>query len=130
MTKIFIVSLVFCSCVQGTYERNGGSSRLNTTTENTQTICSWDEDLLDGEKVFTIVEQMPDYEGGMGNYYELIGKDIIIPDDQKMWQSITVVFIVDTLGKVRNECILNKDLASTMTTVEEEVLKVVKKRQD
>jgi hypothetical protein len=66
----------------------------------------------------------------MHNYFNLIGKEIRIPQDQSMWQSIVVIFIVDTLGRVRNECLLNKNSMDSITVVEKEALKAIRKHQD
>lgn len=131
VTGILILLSVLCSCGHGrSHERQANNSHQGTATENVQITCSWDEDSLDGQKVFRVVDEMPIYAGGMGKYFELIKKDIKLPDDDKMWQSITVIIIVDTLGGVRNECVLNKHSDDRLTSVEAEVLQAVKKHQD
>lgn len=131
--QILTVSMVICSCGHKNRSHEGYDGKENIPIkEKAQGVkdCSWDADFLDGEKVFTIVDKMPDYNGGMSNYHDLIGKEIRIPKDQGMWQSITVIFIVDTLGRVRNECLLNKSSMDSLTVVEKEALKAVRNHQD
>ena len=123
--------MIICSCAHKSRSHEG---RVNDTTINGKIVkekdCSLDADSLDGVKVFTIVDKMPDYNGGMRSYQDLVSKEIRIPTDQRMWQSVTVIFIVDTLGRVRNECLLNKSSMDPLTVVEREALKAVRNYQD
>lgn len=112
---IFILlALIFFSCEQKNYKEN---------------ICSLDNQRLDGLEV-SVVEEPPIYKGGMNNYFKHIAKEIHRGRNESEWQSIIVVFVIDTLGRVRNECILNKRENEVFTSFEIEALKAVKNNQD
>jgi hypothetical protein len=131
--QILPIFLIVCSCGHKNRNHEGYDGKGNTSAKEKmqgRNDCSWDTDSLDGKKVFTLVDKMPAYKGGMNNYFDLIGKEMRIPQDQRMWQSIVVVFIVDTLGQVRNECLLNKSSMDSLTVVEKEALKAVRNHQD
>ena len=121
---ILLFTILNFSC--GDYNHKDGDSVEKTL----KGVCAENLQLVDRMEVFEFVEEDPVYNGGMDNLYRLIGKEIKMPVDQKDWQRITVVFVVDTLGKVRNECILKKDKAADFTQVEKEVLEAVKKHQN
>jgi len=128
ITQILTICIASYSC--GLKKKEGNDNAIIAEKMQNKLDCSLNSDFLDGEQVFTVVDKMPDYKGGLSNYYDLIGKEIGIPDEQTDWQSITVVFIVDTLGRVRNECLLTRTSIDSLTVVEKETLKAVQNHQE
>jgi hypothetical protein len=130
---ILTIGVVLWSC--GDKKRNNQkyAGHDETVQKKTQpeTSCEWmSTEFLDGQEVFIAPDQWPEYKGGMHNYLGLITKEIRIPQDQKLWRTIITIFVVDTLGRVRNECIMNRASTDSLTTSEREVLKGIKNHQD
>jgi hypothetical protein len=81
--QILTVSMVICSCGHKSRSHDGHRSKDTSINEKVELEkdCSWEADSLDGEKVLTIVDKMPDYNGGMRKYHGSIGKEIRIPNN-------------------------------------------------
>lgn len=63
------------------------------------------------QKVFDIVEQMPEYPGGQAALFEFISKNVKYPDDavkKKVEGKVFVTFVVDTDGKITDVSLLRK----------------------
>ena len=57
------------------------------------------------EKVFDVVEQMPEYPGGMQALFEFLSQNIKYPEDaqkQKVEGRVIVTFVVETDGSISN----------------------------
>lgn len=90
-------------------------------------------DLLDSSYVFIVVDQMPEFPGGEE------AKIIYLMDNLKITQldtfmnivsRVTVTFVIDTLGKVRDACIDDLYYRTHPTPVHLEVLRVVQMMPD
>ena len=63
------------------------------------------------QKVFDIVEQMPEYPGGQAALFEYISKNVKYPADaekKKVEGKVFVTFVVDTDGKITDVSLLRK----------------------
>ena len=63
------------------------------------------------QKVFDIVEQMPEYPGGQAALFEFISKNVKYPEDavkKKVEGKVFVTFVVDTDGKITDVSLLRK----------------------
>ena len=63
------------------------------------------------QKVFDVVEQMPEYPGGQAALFEYLSKNIKYPDDaakKKVEGKVFVTFVVDTDGKITEVSLLRK----------------------
>jgi len=67
------------------------------------------------------------FPGGESAYMEYISRHLIYPRQQKLFQSVvSVTFVVDTQGKIRNPCIYRKLRRNAQTPLEMEVLDLIK----
>jgi len=76
------------------------------------------------EKIFSIVEQMPQYPGGEQALREFIGKSVAYPDDAKkagIQGKVFVSFVINKEGKVVNA----KILRSANPSLDQEALRVI-----
>ena len=63
------------------------------------------------QKVFDIVEQMPEYPGGQAALFEYLSKNIKYPADaekKKVEGKVFVTFVVDSDGKITDVSLLKK----------------------
>ena len=63
------------------------------------------------QKVFDIVEQMPEYPGGQAAWFESLSKNIKYPADaekKKVEGKVFVTFVVDTDGKITDVSLMRK----------------------
>ena len=63
------------------------------------------------QKVFDIVEQMPEYPGGQAALFEFISKNVKYPEDavkKKVEGKVFVTFVVDTDGKITDVSLMRK----------------------
>lgn len=120
-----IVSGMLVCC--GISQREGHSEMIL----NPESSCGYsDKDSIDGSKVLSVVEKMPEYRGGMRHFHESIGRAIKLPADPAQRQSVLVYFVVDTIGRVRNACIGKKSLTDSLTFFEKQALKAIRHHQD
>ena len=57
------------------------------------------------EKVFDVVEQMPEYPGGMQALFEYLSQNLKYPEDakeQKIEGRVIAIFVVETDGSISN----------------------------
>ena len=63
------------------------------------------------QKVFDVVEQMPEYPGGQAALIEYISNNVKYPDDaakKKVEGKVFVTFVVDTDGKITDVSLMRK----------------------
>ena len=63
------------------------------------------------QKVFDVVEQMPEYPGGQAALFEYLSKNIKYPADaekKKVEGKVFVTFVVDSDGKITDVSLLKK----------------------
>ena len=63
------------------------------------------------QKVFDVVEQMPEYPGGQAALFEYLSKNIKYPADaekKKVEGKVFVTFVVDTDGKITDVSLMRK----------------------
>ena len=63
------------------------------------------------QKVFDVVEQMPEYPGGQAALFEYLSKNIKYPADaekRKVEGKVFVTFVVDSDGKITDVSLLKK----------------------
>jgi hypothetical protein len=112
----------------------GGRAELPYAARDTTTLpagsagpCVANPDTLDGQKVFLFTETMAMFPGGESAYMEYISKHLKYPCQQKLFQSsVFVTFVVDTQGRIRNPCIYRKSRRDELTSLEMEVLDLIK----
>ncbi|MDR6785350.1 hypothetical protein ABIE26_004060 [Pedobacter africanus] len=78
--------------------------------------------------VYTSVDEMPEYPGGYGNFSSFFATRVKYDtsNSETLQGKVTLVFIVDTLGNVRNAGIYKK-LAKDNSRLEKEYLSVLTK---
>ncbi len=57
------------------------------------------------QQVFDVVEQMPEYPGGMQALFEYLGQNVKYPEDakkQKVEGRVIAIFVVETDGSISN----------------------------
>ena len=70
------------------------------------------------QKVFDVVEQMPEYPGGQAALFEYLSKNIKYPADaekKKVEGKVFVTFVVDSDGKITDVSLLKKVFPSLDT---------------
>lgn len=109
----------------------GGVIEINLKTLESE--CVQPIDTIDGMTVFTIVERMPEYKGGDQELMKYLATNIKVPtteNDDDLQFKIFATFVIDTVGKVRNPCILRPKYADRLTSLEAEVLSVIENMPD
>lgn len=92
----------------------------------TDSECLQSIETIDGIKVMSVAEKAPEYKGGPNKLAKFISKNIKYPSEQREFNgSVFVVFVIDTLGHIRNGCILKRLKKDTITPVELEALRLV-----
>jgi hypothetical protein len=91
----------------------------------TNTPCIPKPDTLDGRKVFRLANQLAEFKGGERMMMEYI-EDRLQKKGKKrnLTVSLTITFVVDSAGQVRNPCIMKISSGNDMglVTVEQEIL--------
>ncbi|MGD0709943.1 MAG: energy transducer TonB [Bacteroidales bacterium] len=86
-------------------------------------------DTLDGMKVYTNAEYMPEFPGGQAKLYQYVYGNIKVPAAKKgdvMQSKIRVSFVIDTAGHIRNPYIVNPLTPDKLTHLEDQVLQAIK----
>ncbi|MFD1002167.1 energy transducer TonB [Ohtaekwangia kribbensis] len=99
---------------------------LHSQIPLTELECKESLESIDGMKVMLVAEKMPEYKGGLGELAKFISKNIKYPEQSEFQGSVFTVFVVDTLGHVRNGCILKRFKKDTLTPIELEALRLIK----
>jgi len=88
--------------------------------------CKASHDTIDGMKVMMVTEEMAKYKSGEREMMRAIADSIQYPKGQKPPRDkIMVEWVIDTLGNVRNPCILRRNADVPLTAYEAEILRVV-----
>jgi protein TonB len=92
-------------------------------------ICTPDLDTLNGKQVYTVVEQMPEYPGGMAALVKYLGKNLTYSykEGEPLIGTILISYIVDANGVIKRECICLPDDRSSLTSVENQALQAIRK---
>ncbi|MGE6220594.1 carboxypeptidase-like regulatory domain-containing protein [Nubsella zeaxanthinifaciens] len=89
--------------------------------------CLPKPDLLDNQPVYSQVDKNAEFPGGQSAFLNYLRQNLSYPKEQKEWQgSIYVTFVVDTLGKIRNECIYKPYFKGEISPIEKVALKLIK----
>lgn len=88
--------------------------------------CRNQPDSLNGQKVLIMVDEPPEYKGGMSEFYRLLSKNLSYPKSQQEFQGrVFVKFVIDTLGRIRGGCIAKRFDQKQLTPVEIEALRLI-----
>ncbi|RAV99461.1 hypothetical protein [Pseudochryseolinea flava] len=88
--------------------------------------CKASHDSIDGMKVMMVTEEMAKYRSGEREMVRMVADSIKYPKGQKPpLEKILVEWVVDTLGQVRNPCILKRNGEAKLNHYELEILRVV-----
>jgi hypothetical protein len=103
MTKqVFIgLAIVWLTCTKTYAQTHTGICDSCTPNVNT----------LDGKQIFAVVEQMPEYPGGMLALTKFLAKNLIYSykEGEPLIGTIIISFIVDANGVIRRACICLDD---------------------
>ena len=89
--------------------------------------CIPKTDTLDNQKVYSILEEMPEYPGGTIEMVKYFEHNLLNPNRNEDRQgSIYATFIIDTTGKIRNACIyITHKGNDELTPIEKDVLRII-----
>jgi hypothetical protein len=77
--------------------------------ENT---ISYDNDSTENQdKIYTIVENPPVFEGGQDNFYKIVMKNLNVTKDTQMGTRIFINFVIDTTGKMTDIKIIQSNFS-------------------
>lgn len=108
----------------GTSSVNEYAGKMDTSYADS--ICIPNPDVLDGQPVYSIAEKNAEFPGGQGALISYVMKNLQYPKEQEVWQgSVIVTFVIDTLGRVRNECVLRRNNSEVLSTIEQVLLEVI-----
>jgi len=85
--------------------------------------------MLNGQQVYTIVEQMSQYPGGKDALMRFLSQHTIYPilkEGEQALSKVIVTFIIDADGKVINECICKPSSSKSLHPLEQETLKIAR----
>ncbi|SIO55577.1 energy transducer TonB [Chitinophaga niabensis] len=101
---------------------------LGTFSSQAQTKnCSSEYDSLLKRKVYTFVDQMPEYPTGEAEMVAFFAKNLRYPDHQESVQGrVSLVFIIMEDGRIKGERIPHKK-QNELTPIDKEALKVLRK---
>jgi len=114
-TLLLACALTFYGCTTGNNDSEIVSGS-NLETENSP---------LD-EKVYTVVDEQPEFPGGFQSMYEFLGSNILYPEQAKkanVQGKVFLTFVVGSSGKIRDV----KVLKGAGFGMDEEAARVVKK---
>jgi outer membrane biosynthesis protein TonB len=95
---------------------------LPTTKE-----CKDSHKIIDGMEVMMVTEEMAVYKGGQQEMMRTYMRGINYPKNFRVSAQHTKVFVefvIDTLGQVRNPCIINRTSTEGLNDLEKEVLRI------
>lgn len=89
-------------------------------------------DTLEGQKVYKSVNKMPVYKTGEAELMKYIQENFKYPEpsDNDPQDKVKASFVIDTFGKVRNECITKSYIKGTLTPMELEFLRILREMPD
>jgi protein TonB len=100
MKKSVLIALAIITFVACTKKTN--NEQLMHTPSAAETICSPDNE---EEDIFTVVSQMPEFPGGMGELMKYLGESIKYPSKARdnQWEGrVLCQFIVEKDGSISN----------------------------
>jgi len=88
--------------------------------------CISISDTIDGQKVFAYAELMPEYPGEIDSMKKFIFQNLKYQQEREDWYGkIYITFVVDSIGNIRNPCILKRQNKEYITPIEQEALRVI-----
>lgn len=101
---------------------------FNKTSLAQQSFCQKYYDKSMRSFVYTTIDQMPEYPGGFGSFFSFFARRIKYDDVkfESRQSKVTLVFIVDTLGCVKNASIYKK-VSKNYSKLENEYLNLLPK---
>lgn len=99
MKKLALILMAAITCVACTKKTENQNALAETSVE--QTTISNDTT----EQIYMVVEQMPEFPGGMGNLMIYLGENIKYPSKAKenQWEGRTICqFVVEKDGSISN----------------------------
>ena len=114
MRKLALILMVAIACVACTKKTENQNALAETSVE--QTTISNDTT----EQIYMVVEQMPEFPGGMGELMTYLGENIKYPSKAKenQWEGRTICqFVVEKDGSISNAEIV-KSSGSQLLDVE------------
>ena len=100
-----------------------GQVKLNSEL----TSCIVEPDTVDGQQAFQVVEKMPQYPGGQSALYRDLYQNADFPKEEIEFRGkVYVTFLIDTTGRIRNECIIPRYGKDKIMAVEKEALRLVR----
>jgi len=106
---------------------SGKTIGINIYTRDSD--CMPPIDTIDGGPVLLVTERMPEFKGGQSNLMSYLSKNIKLPlavDYTDYIQGrVSITFVIDEKGKVRNPCVMRPLYQDRLTLLEEEILRVV-----
>jgi len=98
---------------------------LSCAAQTRTDTCKWEYDSLFHSKVYTWVDQMPQYKEGQTDVLQFFSKNFKYPISQKRFQgSVNLAFIITASGEIRNASVLGKE-KKNFTEVDKEALRVL-----
>ena len=100
MKKLALILMAAITCVACTKKAENQNALAETSVEQT-TIISNDTT----EQIYMVVEQMPEFPGGMGELMTYLGENIKYPSKAKenQWEGRTICqFVVEKDGSISN----------------------------
>lgn len=93
--------------------------------------CKASHDSIDGMKVMMVTEEMAKYKSGEREMMRVMLDSINYPKGKHpIPEKIFIEWVVDTLGHVRNPCVLLRNGNTSLNVYELEVLRVVNLLKD
>jgi hypothetical protein len=100
-------------------------AQVSKANLHSECIPSWDT--LDGQKVHPLANKMPNYPGGDSKMLQFITDNIKSPEMKKNGRvkgTVSVTFVIDSLGRVRNVCLLRQQPSDKPDPIDQEVLRL------
>jgi len=111
--------------IEKAHQRNR-RTELKILQTNFPFICIPELDTLNGQQVLLTTYKMPEYPGGQIEMFNFFIKNIKYPNEQKIIQTkVYITFVVDTMGKVRNECIYKPFFYGELSPLEIATMKII-----
>ena len=114
MRTLIIAVTIFLGCISARHLRQEEIQK-----------CEYEYDQKLKCKVYSRVDQWPEFPGGRDEMHIFIAKNILVVDDKETDGRISIGLIIDAKGNVVSEHIKNKAIAD-YTKLEKEVLRVVR----
>lgn len=120
-----IVSLLLCSSLVNAQNSKTSKKGENHPIENKNISSTQESTSTNGEEVFTLVEQMPEFPGGNEALKKYLGDNLVYPKSARengIQGKVIVSFVVETDGSISEV----KVVRSVNAVLDEEAARVVK----